>query len=560
MDINDNNDYFSEKVSFNCSIKNCQKNFLYKIIISNNEKSLGEFSYKETEELKAEKNKTTLNFKELNGIEFIFSQKQLFTIIIMKKSPFSPFYDSFQRQTIMASLVSSENSIYERKVNEKDINSEIFMIEVKEEESLRNSENMQFFDIGILNYFKKGGKLKLLFFFDFFGKDIINDDFLKSANIFHNLVVNFYNYCQLYTFDKEAYIYKLKESQNIFNSLTEEHFNIFNKFDDIKKYFLDCLNNGLIDKRLCISSFIDITLNEIEKNFFNIVFIFVRDLPEDIKIVLDKIEKIKNENNPMNVVFINAGNKFPDYLSNKIKEHTNIILIENQDDSQKILLNIAQTCLNQIRNNIIEFKRNQNDKDENDDNDNETNNNKNIFISDNYGASINSIENNNETHNKKTIFISGNYGASINSIENNNDAHNKKSILISGNYEASINSIENKNEINNNKDGKKVLKTSLSESNVSNCENPWSNPKKNSSIIPESMNESEMSRREEEEKIEEEEEQEEKIDEKVEEKKEEEKIEEKIEEEKEDKINGKNIEKKIVDSKAKTEYTSVENK
>ena len=543
MDINDNNDYSSEKVSFNCSIKNCQKNFLYKIIISNGEKSLGDFSYKETEELKAEENKTTLNFKELNGIEFIFSQKQLFTIIIMKKSPFSPFYDIFQRQTIMASLVSSENSIYERKVNEKDINSEIFMIEVKEEESLRNSENMQFFDIGILNYFKKGGKLKLLFFFDFFGKDIINDDFLKSANIFHNLVVNFYNYCQLYTLDKEAYIYKLKESQNIFNSLTEEHFNIFNKFDDIKKYFLDCLNNGLIDKRLCISSFIDITLNEIEKNFFNIVFIFVRDLPEDIKIVLDKIEKIKNENNPMNVVFINAGNKFPDYLSNKIKEHTNIILIENQDDSQKILLNIAQTCLNQIRNNIIELKKNQKDKDENDDNDNKTNNNKNIFISGNYGASINSIENNNETHNNKTILISGNYGASINSIENNNETHNKKNIFISGNYGASINSKENKNEINNNKDGKKVLKTSLSKSNVSNVENPWSNPKKESSIIPESSHESgyETSR----------------IDEEKE--KEEEKIEEKVEE-KEDKINGKNIEKKIVDSKAKTEYTSVDNK
>ena len=543
MDINDNNDYSSEKVSFNCSIKNCQKNFLYKIIISNNEKSLGDFSYKETEELKAEENKTTLNFKELNGIEFIFSQKQLFTIIIMKKSPFSPFYDIFQRQTIMASLVSSENSIYERKVNEKDINSEIFMIEIKEEEILCNSENMQFFDIGILNYFKKGGKLKLLFFFDFFGKDIINDDFLKSANIFHNLVVNFYNYCQLYTFDKEAYIYKLKESQNIFNSLTEEHFNIFNKFDDIKKYFLDCLNNGLIDKRLCISSFIDITLNEIEKNFFNIVFIFVRDLPEDIKIVLDKIEKIKNENNPMNVVFINAGNKFPDYLSDKIKEHTNIILIENQDDSQKILLNIAQTCLNQIRDNIIEFKKNQKDKDENDDNDNKTNNNKNIFISDNYGASINSIENNNETHNKKTIFISGNYGASINSIENNNETHNKKNIFISGNYGASINSIENKNEINNNKDGKKVLKTSLSKSNVSNVENPWSNPKKESSIIPEISHESgyETSRIEEEKE------------------KEEEKIEEKVEE-KEDKINGKNIEKKIVDSKAKTEYTSVDNK
>ena len=302
----------------------------------------------------------------------------------MKKPPFKNFYDNNKRQTVMASLVTSNNSIYERKVNDDDINSEIFSIEVKEEQSLMNSENMEFFDKSILNYFKKGGKLKLLFFFDLFGKDNSNEEFVKSANIFYNLLVNFYNHCRLYTREKEIYIYKLQEIQNSFNSLNEEYFNIFDDFQDIIKYFLNCLNKGLIEKQLSISSFIDISLNEIEKNFFNIVIIFIRNFPEDIKLALDKIEKIKNEKRSMNIILINTGYKFSSDLIEKIKEYSNIILIENQDDSQKVLLKITQTCLNKIGKNLIEFKQNKkNDRRE-------------IYVSKNFGKSYNDFEHNEE--------------------------------------------------------------------------------------------------------------------------------------------------------------------
>ena len=384
MDFDENDNYFKEKVTFDCTIKNCQKNTSYKIRISNDENTLGDFPYKETEELKAEKNNATLSFKTLKGIKFIFNKQQLFTINIMKKPPFKNFYDNNKRQTVMASLVTSNNSIYERKVNDDDINSEIFSIEVKEEQSLMNSENMEFFDKSILNYFKKGGKLKLLFFFDLFGKDNSNDEFVKSANIFYNLLVNFYNHCRLYTREKEIYIYKLQEIQNSFNSLNEEYFNIFDDFQDIIKYFLNCLNKGLIEKQLSISSFIDISLNEIEKNFFNIVIIFIRNFPEDIKLALDKIEKIKNEKRSMNIILINTGNKFSSDLIEKIKEYSNIILIENQDDSQKVLLKITQTCLNKIGKNLIEFKQNKkNDRRE-------------IYVSKNFGKSYNDFEHNEE--------------------------------------------------------------------------------------------------------------------------------------------------------------------
>ena len=383
MDFDENDNYFKEKVTFDCTIKNCQKN-TYKIRISNDEKTLGDFPYKETEELKAEKNNATLSFKTLKGLEFIFNKQQLFTINIMKKPQFKNFYDNCKRQTVMASLVTSNNSIYERKVNDDDINSEIFSIEVKEEQSLMNSENMEFFDKSILNYFKKGGKLKLLFFFDLFGKDNSNEEFVKSANIFYNLLVNFYNHCRLYTREKEIYIYKLQEIQNSFNSLNEEYFNIFDDFQDIIKYFLNCLNKGLIEKQLSISSFIDISLNEIEKNFFNIVIIFIRNFPEDIKLALDKIEKIKNEKRSMNIILINTGYKFSSDLIEKIKEYSNIILIENQDDSQKVLLKITQTCLNKIGKNLIEFKPNKkNDRRE-------------ICVSKNFGESYNDFEHNEE--------------------------------------------------------------------------------------------------------------------------------------------------------------------
>ena len=384
MDFDENDNYFKEKVTFDCTIKNCQKNTSYKIRISNDENTLGDFPYKETEELKAEKNNATLSFKTLKGIKFIFNKQQLFTINIMKKPPFKNFYDNNKRQTVMASLVTSNNSIYERKVNDDDINSEIFSIEVKEEQSLMNSEILEFFDKSILNYFKKGGKLKLLFFFDLFGKDNSNEEFVKSANIFYNLLVNFYNHCRLYTREKEIYIFKLQEIQNSFNSLNEEYFNIFDDFQDIIKYFLNCLNKGLIEKQLSISSFIDISLNEIEKNFFNIVIIFIRNFPEDIKLALDKIEKIKNEKRSMNIILINTGNKFSSDLIEKIKEYSNIILIENQDDSQKVLLKITQTCLNKIGKNLIEFKqKKKNDRRE-------------IYVSKNFGKSYNDFEHNEE--------------------------------------------------------------------------------------------------------------------------------------------------------------------
>ena len=540
MDLYESDNFIKEKVTFVCSIKNCQINAKYKIRISNEEKSLGEFPYIETEELKADHKNQELNFETLNGIEYRFYQIQLFTIIIMKKNPGNDFYDKYKRQTVMGSLVSSKGSKYERNLDENDSNSETFLIEVKAEKSLKNSETMEFFDSSILNYFKEGGKIKLLFFFDFFGKDN-NIDFVKSSNIFYNLLVNFYNNCHLYTRGHEIYIFKTKENYiydrsviSTIKSSREEDFLYFDKFENIKNYFINCLNKDILENQISISPFIEKSLNEIEDNFFNILIIFIRNLPEDIKIVLDKIEDIKNEDKSINIILINTGNKFSDNLSNTIKEYSNMILIENEDDSQELLLDITHYCLNEIGKNIREFKPNKQNYEDNDNNVHETNN-KNIFISENYGGSINSFDENNEEEEENKEG---------NKKENKINSESNSYLFDSNRNDNNINN----SSINNNKEGKIFLKTS---NTVINClDNPYSHNKninndnnnKKSNLynskqnryfkiknsIPENINESDSEINKKEENI--------------------------------NKEDNKYDEGKIIDSKAKTDYTSLNNK
>ena len=479
MDSYIDTDFIKEKVTFICSIKRCQKNASYKIRITNDQRSLGDFPYKETKEIKAEQNNDEINFETLNGIEFRFNQLQLFTIEIMKKSPYN--FDNYMRQTIMSSLVTSEESIYERKVNEKDFNSEKFKIEVKAEKSLKNSENMKFFDSSILNFFKEGGKLKLLFFFDFSGKDS-NIDYALSSNIFYNLLVNFYNYCHLYTKSHEVYI--LKEEKKFDNNSSinnssyknsEEDFIIFDRFDKIKDYFIKCLKKEHKENQIFLSPFIGKSMNEIQYNFFNVLIIFIRNLPEDIKIVIDKVKEIKNENKSTNIIIINAGNKFSNDLTNKIKECSNIILIENQDDSQEKLLNITNICLNEIAKNIIDFKQNQtDDNNDNDSYENKEKNNRSINISENYGGSIHSDEEQKEQYNEE------NSEENIKSIISNNKESkntNKDFLNASKNEEENIKSLISNNSINNNKENKNMNKVVLktSENYIKISENPYSN-------------------------------------------------------------------------------------
>ena len=351
-----NNDFIKETISFDCSLLNCQKDALYKIKILNEEKSLGEFTYLETEELKAEHDNSKITFKTLSNIEYCFSQRQLLKIKIMKKNINSLYYDNYERLTLLSSLVNSPNSIYERNVNENETNSEKMSIEVKTENNIMLSEIQ---NINLLDYFKKGGKIKLLFFIDFTNKDY-NNDYFKAQNIFFNLIVKYYNYFKLYTAYHEVYIYGTKEDfDSSINSISSEGFTIIYEFQKIREYFLNSLNKENEKKQLYISAFIENSIKEIELKAFNVMIIFIMNLPEDIKLVIDKMKDVQNEKKPMNIILINTGYKFSNDLNNRIKECSNIILFEIQDDSLENLENIVQISLNEIGKNIIEYRQNQ---------------------------------------------------------------------------------------------------------------------------------------------------------------------------------------------------------
>ena len=121
-----------ETVSFICSLKKCKKNIYYKMTIINEEKTIGDFPFLETEEIYNEKENSNIHFKtSLKGIEFCFAKLQKFKIQIRKRESRYNNGDTFERLTIMSSLVTSPNQIYERKVNENDENSEIFSIELE---------------------------------------------------------------------------------------------------------------------------------------------------------------------------------------------------------------------------------------------------------------------------------------------------------------------------------------------------------------------------------------------------------------------------------------------
>lgn len=363
--FNSNNDFnIKENVLFICSIKNCRKNYFYKMKIINEEGTLGDFFSLETEEFYNKNPQSEISFKPLKGIEFRFSQRQLYKIQIQKRKDNNNFYETCERITVLSSLVSN-GCLYERKVDENDDYSEIFSIKMKfdKENNINFSEICEYYDVS--EFFQKGGKLKLFFLFDFSHKNDI-DEYNHSQNIFYHLLVNFYNYCQIYTANHEVNLFGAGVKSNSKNDFDSDYdldfidlksyFDYFmiDSFKKAEECFLNSLNEKFEENQLLINSFIENCENIIENKFINVLFIFLRYLPDDINLALDKIKEI--EKKPMSIIIINVGDCFSSYSINKIKQCSSVKYLEIKEKTQMILNNIVQSSLNHIGNNINEFK------------------------------------------------------------------------------------------------------------------------------------------------------------------------------------------------------------
>ena len=354
----------NENVFFTCSIKNSKKDYYYKILILNEEKSLGDFTSLETEELLSKEENSTLEFKnQLKGIEYRFSERQLYIIEIQKRKANSSNIDSTKRMTVMASLVSSPNSIYERKLNQMEENSEIYSIKL----NINSADNLYISEFNyaqsITDFFQNNGKLKLNFLFDFSHKNVDNN-YLKSINIFYNFFVDIYNLCHFYTNNDELNMYgagvEFNYAESVFKLKIDESDEKSNHFEKINKSILDVFNKKFEKKELYISSFIEKCMNNIEyNNIFNVLFIFLRYIPHDIKDMINKIRKYKNNNLLFSIIIVGVGDKISDeeFLNSQISEFSNTKFIQIKDLSKNNLKEEVLRSLNHLGNNIIDLKR-----------------------------------------------------------------------------------------------------------------------------------------------------------------------------------------------------------
>ena len=354
----------NENVFFTCSIKNSKKDYYYKILILNEEKSLGNFTSLETEELLSKEENSTLEFKnQLKGIEYRFSERQLYIIEIQKRKANSSNIDSTKRMTVMASLVSSPNSIYERKLNQMEENSEIYSIKL----NINSADNLYISEFNyaqsITDFFQNNGKLKLNFLFDFSHKNVDNN-YLKSINIFYNFFVDIYNLCHFYTNNDELNMYgagvEFNYAESVFKLKIDESDEKSNHFEKIKKSFEYVLNKKFEKKELYISSFIEKCMNNIKyNNIFNVLFIFLRYIPHDIKDMINKIRKYKNNNLLFSIIIVGVGDKISDeeFLNSQISEFSNTKFIQIKDLSKNNLKEEVLCSLNHLGNNIIDLKR-----------------------------------------------------------------------------------------------------------------------------------------------------------------------------------------------------------
>ena len=363
---NENEDY--EKVYFTCSIKNSWKNYYYIINIINPDKSLGDFTSFETEEILSEEEKSTIEFKtKIKGIKFRFSERQLYMIEIKKRKINCSNYDSYKRKTVMASLVSSPNSTYERQLDQKNENSEIFSIKL----NINMSDNIcisEFdYNQSITDFFQNNGKIKLNFLFDFSHKNSDNN-YLNSINIYYNFLIDIYNLCHFYTVNDELNMYGAGvqnnfESSSVFKLNIEKSSISINNIDKIKDSFLSVLNSKLEEKDLYICSFIENCVNEINNNsnynVFNVLFICLRYIPEDFKNVVNKIGEIKRKKLPFSIIIIGLGDNFGDgeNIYSQISEFSNTKFIQIKDNSMDKLKEKVRLCLNHLKTNIIRLKQ-----------------------------------------------------------------------------------------------------------------------------------------------------------------------------------------------------------
>ena len=359
-----------EKILLDFRVKNCIKTQSYQIIIKSDNKSLGLNRQFQTELIECKKDDEEIIFQKKLVLFYSFCQRQKLNITFMVKY----FIDNEQnfkirnaiRETELASIITSPNSVYERNLIEKIKNKDIFCIKANKIKTGSNNE------IKIYDFIKSGIKLNSFMAFDF--SDGINKQPRKlSIENYSKIINNLNQKIFFYSGSKSTYLYgfggKMNKKEDLFNLNEVEDFPIalskFNKVFDSKKNIIIPKKKVLIS--LLIRKITKIIYNLYEARHYNVLYIFEREIPDsgDKQELIDAF--IEASYLPLTIIIIGEGkndfNKLKELFSDKINEASsgmlknrkNILFADFYNDYKENEEKLTHWCLEELSKQMIEF-------------------------------------------------------------------------------------------------------------------------------------------------------------------------------------------------------------
>ena len=357
----------SEKLYLTFSLKNCEQNILYKISASI-EESLSKFKeHIETEEKQCFEYNSLIIFSQKMLCNFYFERNQIVKIEITKKS--NKDKGIMERMTVLSSLISSPNSIYERKINNKE-NSEKLCIKLE-----RENKNLYENNNSLFEYFKSGLKLSCFISMDFSNiklRPSLIDTKVNYVELLKNISFIFSNYTNNHLFYVYGFGANFLYNKEIFNINLKKNDSKINTINEVVKYFKLCLINNFIkgENYINLSPIIKKISKEIykinEKKHYNTAFIIIRGVIDqnDINKTIDAIIESsllpltifvigvgKNDFSQMNNIF-SYNNKFSSTGIEKKRNNAFFVsLIQNfSNDAEKLISWSAEELYKQIIN------------------------------------------------------------------------------------------------------------------------------------------------------------------------------------------------------------------
>ena len=312
-----NNFFFDDEIILNFSLANCQKDIFYKIILNSRGKSLGDFTKFETEEIQSEQDNSEIQFKKKLTCNYYFYKKQIIYLSVKKgisiKSSF--LSKKYERLTVLSSLVTAPNAIYERNIKENDYYSEKLI--VKLEKKSNNIENF-----GLFDYIKSGIRIACHISLDLSNgenRQFISHNSERDNNCidYSNIIENITDIISNYIPNRLVHVYGIggdisygynsqkvfkinmggNDSYVLYNRVLEDYHNSQNEIKlGNKVYFsplINKVNNYIFDSN--------------ELNYYNILFILTKETIDknDIKKTYDSI--IDSSYLPVSIIIIGIG-------------------------------------------------------------------------------------------------------------------------------------------------------------------------------------------------------------------------------------------------------------